>query len=161
VIRYMPRSWIIVSALLIASRVLPAEEKSWSLRTADLVVVGKLERSSYFLSFDGVHVNGAIVPTEILYGPARPAVKLRYHHIYPCSISGWFHNRPIKCDYRGVWSIWSSYRERLTQNGVWLLWRAPEASWTGNHWDAGFRPLDYRDYAMSVLSKRREQETRH
>jgi hypothetical protein len=152
----MPRSWVVVIAFLIASRALPAEEKSWSLRTADLVVVGKLELSSYFLSFDGIHVNGMIVPTEILYGPAQLGVKLGYHHVIPCSISDWFHDRPIKCDYRAVWSNWSSIRESLTQNGVWLLWRAQEASWTGSHGDA-----DYRDYAVTILSKRREQETRH
>jgi hypothetical protein len=151
----MARSRIVVAALLTALGMLPADEKSWDLRTTDLVVVGKLELSSYFLSFDGIHINGSIVPTEILYGTAQAGVKMRYSDMIPCSA---LH---FTCNYRAVWSSWSSYREGLTQNGVWLLWRAPEASWTGNRWDPGFRPLDYRDYAVSVLFRRREQETRH
>jgi hypothetical protein len=157
----MARSRIVVIALMIVAGMLSAEEKSWAVGTAELVVVGKLELSSYFLSFDGVHVNGAIVPTEILYGNAQSGARLRYSYLIPCSVVDLIRDRSLKCDYRMVWSQWSFVKNMLTQNGVWLLWRAPGASWTGNRWDAGFRPLDYRDYAVSVLSKRREQETRH
>ena len=147
---------IVVATLLIASGILSAEEKSWALRTADLVVVGKLELSSYFLSFDGIHINGDIIPTEILYGPAKPHVRLRYSNIIPCSPWG-----ALKCDYRLVWSSWSSNKERITQLGVWLLWRTPPRRWTERLWDFGFRPLDYRDYTLSVISKRKELESRH
>jgi hypothetical protein len=153
---------IVVATLLIASGILSAEEKSWALRTADLVVVGKLELSSYFLSFDGIHINGNIVPTEILYGPVQSGVGLRYNNLIPCSL--WDSIRPdrsIGCDYRWVWSSWSSEKERLTQKGIWLLWRGPEASWRGRGWDPGFASLDYRDYAVSTLSERKQLETRH
>ncbi len=67
----MAPSRMIIATFLMASTLLPAEEKSWALRTADLVVVGKLQLSSYFLSLDGIHINGNIVPSEILYGPAQ------------------------------------------------------------------------------------------
>jgi hypothetical protein len=158
----MARSWIIVVALLIASGILSAEEKSWALRTAHLVVVGKLELSSYFLSFDGVHVNGSIVPTELLYGNAHPGMRLRYSYLIPCSVlDSILPNRPLKCDYRLVWSQWSFVKNWLTRQGVWMLLRAPEESWTGRGSDAGFRPLDYREYAVSILSERRRQEIKH
>jgi hypothetical protein len=150
---------IVVVTLLIASGTLSAEEKSWALRTTDLVVVGKLELSSYFLSFDGIHVNGNIVPTETLYGPAQTGVKLRYSDLIPCSL--WNSIRQsIGCDYRAVWYSWSSEKERLTQQGIWLLWRGPKASWKGRGWDTGFRPLDSRHYTLSVISKRKELENR-
>jgi hypothetical protein len=137
---------IIFATLLVASTILSAEEKSWAVSTADLVIVGKLELSSYFLSFDGIHINGNIVSTETLYGPAQFGVRLRYSDLIPCSLG--------KCDYRTVWFGWSSEKERLTQQGIWLLWRGPEASWRGRGWDTGFRPLDYRDYAIHVLPDR-------
>jgi hypothetical protein len=147
---------IVIATLLIASGMLSAEEKSWALRTADLVVVGKLELSSYFLSFDGIHINGNIVSTETLYGSAQPGARLRYTDLIPCSLLG-----PLTCDYRSVWSSWSSEKERLTQQGIWLLWPGPEASWRGRGWDTGFRPLDSRDYTLSIISKRKELESRH
>lgn len=101
----MAPSRMIIATFLMASALLSAEERTWALRNADLVIVGKLELSSYFLSFDGVHVNGRIVPTEILYGSARPGVKLQYSDIIPCSILDWIRSdRPVKCDYRMVWS---------------------------------------------------------
>jgi len=150
----MAHGRVVVATLLVVSGLLSAEEKSWALRTADLVVVGKLELSSYFLSFDGIHINGNIVPTETLYGPAPPGVKLRYSNLILCSF-------PSKCDYLAVWSFWTPKKERLTQQGVWLLWRGPEASWKGRLWDEGFRPLFYRDYALSIISKRKELESGH
>ena len=151
---------IVVATLLLASGMVSAEEKSWALRTADLVVVGKLELSSYYLSLDGIHISGNIVSTETLYGPAESGVRLRYSNLIPCSLwSSISHS--IKCDYRSVWYSWSSEKERLTQQGIWLLWRGPAASWKGRGWDTGFRPLDYRDYTLSIISKRKELETRH
>ena len=157
----MTRGRIIIATLLMASAFVSAEEKSSALRTADLVVIGKLELSSYFLSFDGVHVNGSIVPTEILYGLAQAGVRLRYSNIIPCSIMSWVRDEPIKCGYRFVWSSWSSEKERLTQPGIWLLLRAPEASWRGRGWDTGFRSPDYRGYAVSILSNRIRLEIPH
>jgi len=151
------RGWTIV-ALLTISGVLKAEEKSWGLRTADLVVVGKLELSSYYLSFDGVHINGSIVPTEILFGNAQSGVKLRYSNIIPCSALNWIlPNRPVGCDYRVIWSEWTFVKKSLTQDGVWILWRTPDKSWTGRGSDPGIRPMDYREYAVSIVSGRTEK----
>ena len=158
----MAPSRIIFATLLLASAILSAEEKSWALRTADLVVVGKLQLSSYFLSLDGVHVNGSIVSTEVLYGPAQPGAKLRYSNMIPCSALGWIlPDRPPGCNYRMVWSEWTFTKRWLTQPGVWLLLRAPEESWTGRGSDPGFRLLDSRDYSVGILSGRKQLETGH
>jgi hypothetical protein len=155
----MVPSRIIIATLLMASSFLSAEERTWALRNADVVVVGKLDLSSYFLYFDGVHVNGSIVPTEILYGPAQAGVRLRYSNIIPRSVLDWIRSdRPVKCDYTMVWSQWSFVKSWLTQPGVWLLLHAPEASWTGRGSDPGFRRLDSRDYSVSILSKRKQLE---
>jgi hypothetical protein len=144
---------MIIATVLIATTLLPGEERSWALRTADLVVVGNLKLSSYFLWFDGIHIYGSIVPREILYGPAQSGITLQYSDIIPCSLG--------KCDYRFVWSSWSSQKDRVVQRGVWLLWRGPAKSWTGRRWDTGFRELDYRGYALKILSERKQQEIGH
>jgi hypothetical protein len=158
-------SWPVVVASLMLPQILSAEEKSWSLRTADLVIVGKLNPSSYFLFFDGIHLNGSIVPTEVLYGAAQPGVTLRYSHVIECSafdsILEWIRPNSPGCNYRAVWSGWSAYKRRILQQGVWELMRAPEGSWTGRRSDTGFRELDYRDYAVSVLAERKQQEQDH
>jgi hypothetical protein len=154
----MVRSHITIATFLLAAAILSAEEKSWALRTADVVVVGKLELSSYYLSFDGIHINGSVVPAEILYGPTQAGVRLRYSDVIPCSIMSWIRDEPVRCDYRAVWFFWSSEKKRLTQQGVWLLWLGPEASWRGRGWDTGFRPLASREYSAGILSDRRRPQ---
>jgi hypothetical protein len=149
-------------ALLMFPALIPAEEKSSAMRTADLVVVGKLELSSYYISFDGIHVGGRIVPTEILYGLGSPQGKLRYSELIECSLLNTVVGRVPGCDYRYIWSSWSDSRKRLTQTAVWILHRSADGSWTGRGGsDAGFRPLDYRDEAVRILSELKRHDPPH
>ena len=159
-IRALMRTSIIAIVWLPFSSLLPAQSKSWQLDTADLVIVGNLELSSYFLSFDGIHMNGTILPTEVLYGPARSSERLKYNYVFPCSFMHWvFQDQPIGCDYRAVWSQWSWMKARLTEGGVWTLWRGRGASWTGRGFAPGFG--ETRDYAIRALSERRRRELTH
>lgn len=64
----LSRICAIAVLLLTSGGAVSAVEKFTFIRSADAVVVGQLKLSSYFLSFDGLHVNGSIVATEILYG---------------------------------------------------------------------------------------------
>jgi hypothetical protein len=95
--------------------------------TADAVVVGQLKLSSYFLSLDGLHVNGTIVASEILYGDGHAAPEFAYHVVVPCSlrdaISG-------ACDYREAWQNWSKMKEIFIQKQIWALVKGPGSSWT-------------------------------
>jgi hypothetical protein len=140
-----------------------AESRGWAVSTADIVVVGKLQLSSYFLFFEGVRVNGNIVPTEVLYGNLRTGAALRFQYVYPCSVWDQFSpNRPnVACDYRAVWQYWSLAKERFTQDGVWPLWRWTDASWTERQGLVGAYPLQFREYAIRVLSGRKAPPPDH
>jgi hypothetical protein len=63
----LSRICAIAVLLLTSGERVSAAERYYSVRTADAVVVGQLKVSSFFFSFDGLHVNGTIVATEFLY----------------------------------------------------------------------------------------------
>lgn len=146
--------------LLLTPGVLPAPERSAQLRSAEVVVIGKLELSSYFLFFDGIHINGSITPTEVLYGPTLPRAKLRFSHVIPCSVLDWIRRgQPIHCDYRAVWRQWTPVKELIQQNGVLVLWSTPEGSWTWRGWEFGLYPLRDLEWVRGILSDRKQRET--
>ncbi|HLX43858.1 MAG TPA: hypothetical protein VKR43_10505 [Bryobacteraceae bacterium] len=112
-----------IAVLLLASgKSLSAIEKFTLVRTADAVVVGQLKLSSYFVSFDGVHVNGSIAATENLFGGGNGS-EFAYHQIVPCRLLA-------GCDYRAVWANWSKMKELFSQKQIWALVKAPGSAWT-------------------------------
>ena len=66
--RALSRICAIAVLFAISAESVWAIEKFGFIWTADVVVVGRLKLSSYFLSFDGLHVNGRIAASEVLYG---------------------------------------------------------------------------------------------
>src|SRR5450631_2999692 len=95
----LSRICAIAILLLTSGEAVSAIEKFTFIRGADAVVVGQLKLSSYFLSFDGLHVNGKILATEILYGNGHAGQEFAYHLVVPCSV--WDAISGI-CGYRGV-----------------------------------------------------------
>jgi hypothetical protein len=141
--------------LLTSAEAVSAIAKFVAIDVADAVVVGQLKLSSYFLSFDGLHVNGTIVATEILYGDGHAGQEFAYHLVVPCSmwdaISG-------VCSYRGVWQHWSEMKEIITQKHIFALVKGPGASWTAGDPKLAFvYKFTDREKAIAVL---KEQATR-
>ena len=159
------RSLIFAAWSLVTPATLLAEERSAQLRSADIVVVGRLEATSYFLWLDGLHVEGNVLPTEVLYGATGPGTRLPYRFMLPCSpLALILPSNFLSCDYRTLVSRWSWIKSRFTQDGLWLLWRAPGGSWTQSPLGVmGAMPLDsgYRAYAVDILADRRRRELEH
>lgn len=109
--------------LLVSAEAVLAMEKFTFIRTADVVVVGQLKLSSYFLSFDGLHINGSIAVTENLFGVGSAGSQFVYHQVVPCSLLD-------GCDYRSIWRNWSDIKESLRQKQIWALVKGPGSSWT-------------------------------
>lgn len=118
------RSRVCVIAIVLFASVetVSAIEKLSFIRTADVVVVGQLKLSSYFLSYDGVHVNGSIAATESLFGGGHAGSEFSYHQVVPCRLFG--------CDYRAVWANWSEMKGLFGQKQIWALEKGAGSSWT-------------------------------
>ncbi len=119
------------------------------IRTADAVVVGQIELSSYFLSFDGLHVNGSIMATEVLYGGGHAGPEFAYHLVVPCSLWDALSSR---CSYRSMWQHWSESKELITQKYIWALVKGPGASWTADPKLPGLYNLTDRERVIAVLA---------
>jgi hypothetical protein len=114
-----------MAALILASyRTVSAIEKFTFIRTADAVVVGQLKLSSYFLLFDGLHVNGGIGATEILFGDGHAGQEFAYHVVIPCQL--WW------CSYYRAWQHWSETKEMVTHAEIWALVKGSGSSWIPN-----------------------------
>lgn len=151
----MPRlSGICATAVLLLtlSATASAVEKWVFVHTADAVVVGQLKLSSYFLSFDGIHVNGTIRADEILYGDGHAGQGLEYHMVLPCSL--W-----RGCDYRAVFANWSSTKELLTRKRIWALVKGQGSLWTvGDQMLFPVYDLSDRERVLSVLKERKQSD---
>ena len=142
--------------LLASGGAVSAIEKFTFIQTANAVVVGQLKLSSYFLSFDGLHVNGSIMATEILYGDGRAGQEFQYHLVVPCSL--WDAISGV-CNYRSVWQHWSETKERVTQTPIWALVRGPGSSWTSVEPKLAFiYQLSDREEVIAVLKGRKQLE---
>ena len=120
------------------------------------MVVGQLKLSSYFLSFDGLHVNGSIVATEILYGGGHAGLEFAYHLVVPCSV--WDAISGV-CGYRGVWQHWSESKEIVTRKHIWALLKGPGSSWTSEDRRLAFiYHLTDREKVIAVLKDRQQLE---
>ena len=118
------------------------------------MVVGQLKLSSYFLSFDGLHVNGSIVATEILYGGGHAGPEFAYHVVVPCSF--WEALSGV-CGYVGVWRHWSEMKGIVTQTEIWALVKGPGSSWTAAEPKAAFTyDLTDREKVIAVLKERKQ-----
>jgi hypothetical protein len=113
--------------LLTLSGTVSAIEKFTFIRSADAVAVGELKLSSYFLSFDGLHVNGTIEASEILFGDQHAGHGFEYHLVVPCSLQDAISG---VCGYRGVWQPWSETKELFTRKRIWALVKGKGSSWT-------------------------------
>ena len=123
---------------------------------ADAVVVGQLELSSYFLSFDGLHVNGRIVATEVLYGGGRAGSEFEYHIVVPCSL--WDAISGV-CGYVGVWRHWPEMKKIVIHTEIWALMKGPGSSWTSEDPKLAFLyHLTDREEVISVLKERKQRE---
>jgi hypothetical protein len=144
-----------VAALLLTSgETAPAVEKFGFISKADAVVVGRIKLSSYFLSFDGLHVNGSIGATEVLYGGGHAGQEFAYHVVVPCTL--WVSNFGV-CDYRGVWQHWSETKAIVTQTEIWALMKGPGSSWTSEDPTLPFiYHLTDREKVIEVLKMRRQ-----
>jgi hypothetical protein len=152
----LSRICVIAVLLLASDEAASAIEKFTFIRSADAVVVGQLKLSSYFLSFDGLHVNGSIVATEILYGDGHAGSEFAYHLVVPCSLWDAVSSR---CSYRLVWQHWSESKETITQTPIWALVKGPGASWTAVEPKLAFAyHLTDRDEVIEVLKQRNQLE---
>jgi hypothetical protein len=145
-----------IAVLLLASGgSVSATEKFAGTWTADAVVVGKLKLSSYFLSFDGVHVNGSILATEILFGSEHAGSEFAYHLVVPCSL--W-----VGCDYRALWHSWSENKEIFIQGRIWALNKVPGSSWTSADGPQlrSIYDLTDREEVIAVLKRRKQHDAK-
>jgi hypothetical protein len=140
--------------LLTSGETVSATEKFAFIWTADAVVVGQLKLSSYFLSFDGLHVNGRIVATEILYGVGNPGQEFAYHVVVPCSL--WDAISGV-CSYRGAWQHWSEVKETVAHTEIWALYKGPASLWTaGDPRRAFIYRLTDREKVIENLKRRKQ-----
>lgn len=126
IIKQVPRLSRIcaLSALLLTSGEAVSAVSKWGfVEKADAVVVGRIKLSSYFFSFDGLHVNGSIGTTEVLYGGGHAGQEFAYHVVVPCTL--W-----DGCSYRSAWQHWAEMKGMVTQTEIWALMRGPGSSWT-------------------------------
>jgi hypothetical protein len=149
----LSRICAIAVLLLTSGEAVSAIERFTFIRTADVVIVGKLKLSSYFLSFDGLHVNGSIVATEILYGSGRAGEEFAYHLVVPCTL--W----DASCSFRLQWQHWSESKEIVTQTPIWALVKGLGSSWTSVEPRSAFTyRLTDREEVMAVLKERKQLE---
>lgn len=140
--------------LLTSGGTVSAIEKFAFIYTADAVVVGQITLSSYFLSFDGVHVNGNIAATEILYGDRHGGSEFLYQLVVPCSL--WDSISGV-CSWRGVWQHWSESKVTITQTQIWALVKGPRSSWTSVEPKLAFLyHLADRERIIAVLEERKQ-----
>lgn len=145
-----------VAALLLTSgETVSAVAKFAFISKADAVVVGRIKLSSYFLSFDGLHVNGSIVAAEVLYGGGHAGQEFAYHVVVPCSF--WEALSGV-CGYVGVWRHWSEMKGIVTQTEIWALVKGPDSSWTSEEPKLAFiyHLTDYEE-VIAVLKERRQR----
>jgi hypothetical protein len=145
------RAASLLAITLLCGAMLSAEERSYDLTTADLVVVGKLERSHDFpYFFDGFHYRGRIIVQEVLKGSAKIGQELPYNFVLACPPS----SSGVSCDYRVIFGgvLDGSTVRRITSRGIWSL-RNRGNAWTGRRFDPGFRDITYRDEAIKLLSR--------
>ena len=141
--------WGIAVLFLVSAEAASAIEKFTFVRTADVVIVGQLKLSSYFLSYDGIHVNGSIAATESLFGGGNAGSEFPYHLVVPCRLFG--------CDYRAVWASWSEMRRLFEQKQIWALVKGQGSSWTSI--DPQLAPiyrLGDREKVIEVLRQRNQ-----
>jgi hypothetical protein len=151
---HLSRICAIAVVLLTSGHAVSAIEKFTFIRTADAVVVGQLKLSSYFLSFDGLHVNGTIVATEILMENGNSGPEFAYHLVVPCSL---WHAILGSCDYLAAWQHWFESKEFFTQNRIWALVKGPGSSWTSvEPRQAGVYDLADREKVIAVLKEQLE-----
>jgi hypothetical protein len=152
----LSRLCAIAVLLLGPGETVSAVEKFAFIQTADAVVIGHLKLSSYFLSFDGLHVNGTIVATEILYGSGHPGSEFAYHLVVPCSL--WDAISGV-CDYRPVWQHWSKVKATITQTPIWALVKGAGSSWTSVEPKLAFiYRLADREEVIALLKHRKQRE---
>jgi hypothetical protein len=148
----LSRICAIAALLLTSGEAVSAVAKFTFIETADAVVVGQLKLSSYFLSFDGLHVNGTIVASEILYGDGHSGPEFAYHLVVPCTL--W-----DGCSYRLAWQHWSESKEIVTQTPIWALVKGPGSSWTSVEPRLAFTyRLTDRAEVIAVLKARKQLE---
>ena len=146
----LSRICAIAALLLTSGEAVSAVERFTFIRTADAVVVGKLKLSSFFLSFDGLHVNGTIVATEVLYG-GHAGPEFAYHLVVPCTL--W----DASCSFRLQWQHWSETKEIVTHTEIWALVKGPGASWTAVDPKLAFiYHLNDREKVITVLKERKQ-----
>jgi hypothetical protein len=143
-----------IAALLCASsEAVSATEKFAFIWAADAVVVGQLKLSSYFLSFDGLHVNGSIVATEILYGGGHAGQQFAYHVVVPCSV--WDAISGV-CSYRRARQHWSETKEIITHTEIWALYKGSGVLWTAGDPKLAFiYHFSDREKVIEVLKRRK------
>jgi hypothetical protein len=152
----LSRICAIAVLLLTSGEAVSAVEKFTFVRTADAVIVGQLKLSSYFLSFDGLHVNGSIMATEILYGDGHAGPEFAFHLVVPCSLWDAISSR---CSYRWVWQHWSESKEIMTHTPIWALMKGPGSSWTAAEPKLAFLyHLTDREEVIAVLKERKQLE---
>jgi hypothetical protein len=155
VVPRLSRICAIAVLLLTSGGSVSAIEKFTWIRGADAVVVGKLKLSSFFLWFDGLHVNGTIVATEILYG-GHTGPEFEYHLVVPCTL--W----DASCSLRLQWQHWAESKELILQTEMWALEKGPGASWTSSDPRLAFiYHLTDRERAITILKERKQLEHDH
>jgi hypothetical protein len=152
-VQRLSRICAIAVLLLTSGGAVSAIEKFTFIRSADAVVVGQLKLSSYFLSFDGLHVNGSIVATEILYGGGHAGPEFAFHLVVPCTL--W----DGSCSLRLAWQHWSESKEIVTRKHIWALLKGPGSSWTAAEPKLAFTyNLTDREKVIAVLKEREQLE---
>jgi hypothetical protein len=152
----LSRICAIAVLLLTSAEAVSAIERFAFIDTADAVVVGQLKLSSFFMWFDGLHINGTIAPTEVLYGDGHAGQEFAYHLVYPCPVWG-------PCGYHLVlWQYWSEMKELATQTQIWALVKGPGSSWTAGDPRLPFAlyRLTDREHAIAVLKARKATRAR-
>lgn len=144
---------IAVLLALSAQSVWPVEKFGF-ISNADVVVAGRLKLSSYFLSVDGLHVNGQIAASEVLYGDSPSNSEFEYHVVVPCSLKDAFLG---VCSYWSVGRHWSEMKETVLKTEIWALIKGPGSSWTSEDPRLAFiyHAAD-RDKVIRILKRRRE-----
>jgi hypothetical protein len=148
----LSRICAIAVLLLTSGGAASATEKFAFVWIADAVVVGQIKLSSYFLSFDGLHVNGSIVATEILYGDGHAGQEFAHHLVVPCSL--WDAVSGV-CGYRR--QHWSETKEIIAKTPIWALVKGPGSSWTAGDPKLAFiYHLTDREDVIEVLKRRKQ-----
>lgn len=105
--------------------------------------------------FDGLHVNGTIVATEILYGDGHAGQEFAFHFIFPCTVWDAVSSR---WRYLLLRQHWSDVKELVTQKRIWALYRRPGASWTIDDITSLIYRLTDREEVIAILGERKQRE---